>query len=346
VWAGTAPAGLPFALLIICSSGCLGPVAKKESRLISASGAPAVRRIDLALILLVTLAWGLNYPLMKSVVAGYPPMTFRGLTFLLALIVIGGYGLYRRDRFRIPAGERAKVFQIGLFNMLFWHLGLILSLTLLNSGRAAIVGYSMPIWALLTSILIYKQKMTLRAGIGIVLALCATYLLTIDEIGKLTGQPLGMALILTAAICWGIGNAMVKHSTLTISNVVLSFWSLTLACVICLALGAAFELPQWRMPNLFEWLGIIYNGVIALALGYVAWFTVARRLSAVTSGLSIMLVPMVAVIGGAIWLSEAITKTDLFALMFILAAMATVMLPARAGGLRPAAETASRARRS
>jgi drug/metabolite transporter (DMT)-like permease len=89
------------------------------------------------------------------------------------------------------------------------------------------------------------------------------------------------------------------------------------------------ESAQWRWPNAFEWLGIIYNGVIALALGYVAWFTVARRLSAVSSGLSIMLVPMVAVIGGAIWLNESVTKTDLLALAFILAAMATVMLPAR-----------------
>jgi len=293
------------------------------------AGAPAVRRADLALILLVTLAWGLNYPVMKSVVAGYPPITFRGLTFLLALVVIGLYGLYRKDRFRVPPKERAQVFRIGLFNMLFWHLGLILSLTLLNSGRAAIVGYSMPIWALLTSVLIYKQKMTLRAGAGIVLALCATYLLTIDEIGKLTGQPLGMALILWAAICWGIGNAMVKHSSLTVSNVVLNFWSLALACVICLSVAAAMESAQWRWPNAFEWLGIIYNGVIALALGYVAWFAVARRLSAVSSGLSIMLVPMVAVIGGAIWLNESVTKTDLLALAFILAAMATVMLPAR-----------------
>jgi threonine/homoserine efflux transporter RhtA len=42
-----------------------------------------------------------------------------------------------------------------------------------------------------------------------------------------------------------------------------------------------------------------------------------------------MLVPMVAVIGGAIWLNESVTKTDLLALAFILAAMATVMLPAR-----------------
>lgn len=51
----------------------------------SQAGVPAVRRADLALILLVTLAWGLNYPVMKSVVSGYPPLTFRSFTFLLAL---------------------------------------------------------------------------------------------------------------------------------------------------------------------------------------------------------------------------------------------------------------------
>jgi drug/metabolite transporter (DMT)-like permease len=61
----------------------------------------------------------------------------------------------------------------------------------------------------------------------------------------------------------------------------------------------------------------------------VAWFTVARKLSAVTSGLSIMLVPVIAVFGGAFWLSETITWEDLLALALILAAMAAVLLPGK-----------------
>lgn len=290
---------------------------------------PSINRIDLLLILFVTLAWGFNYSVMKFVVSSYPPATFRAITFFFALIFIGLYVLYRKESFGIPRHERALVFKISVFNMLFWHIGLIFSLTLLSSGRAAIVGYTMPVWALLASALAYKARLTARAIIGVVLALAATYLLAVDEIQAFTGQPLGLVFILFAAVCWGIGNAMIKHSPLSISTVVLNFWSLAISCVLGLVIAIATEVADWRMPSAIEWAGIFYNSLVAFALGYVAWFTVARKLSAVTSGLSIMLVPVVAVFGGAFWLSEAITWEDLLALALILAAMAAVLLPGR-----------------
>jgi drug/metabolite transporter (DMT)-like permease len=187
----------------------------------------------------------------------------------------------------------------------------------------------MPVWALLASVIVYKARLTARAVAGVVLALAATYLLAIDEIQQFTGQPLGLVFILSAAIFWGIGNAMIKHTPLTISTAVLNFWSLTISCVLGFVIAAATEAADWRWPSAIEWAGVFYNSVVAFALGYVAWFTVARKLSAVTSGLSIMLVPVVAVFGGAFWLSEAVAWQDLLALTLILAAMAAVLLPAR-----------------
>ena len=61
---------------------------------------------------------------------------------------------------------------------------------------------------------------------------------------------------------------------------------------------------------------------------YVAWFKVARKLTPVASGLSIMLVPVVGVFGSALVLEEEITREDLMALGFILLAMALVLVPA------------------
>lgn len=290
---------------------------------------PSINRIDLLLILFVTLAWGFNYSVMKFVVSSYPPATFRAITFFFGLIFMGLYVLYRKESFAVPRQERALVLKISIFNMLLWHTGLIFSLTLLSSGRAAIVGYTMPVWALLASAFVYKARLTARAVVGVVLALAATYLLAVDEIQAFTGQPLGLVFILSAAIFWGIGNAMIKHSPLSISTVVLNFWSLAISFVLGFMIAVATEVSDWRWPSAIEWAGVFYNSLIAFALGYVAWFTVARKLSAVTSGLSIMLVPVIAVFGGAFWLSEAITWEDLLALALILAAMAAVLMPGR-----------------
>lgn len=50
--------------------------------------------------------------------------------------------------------------------------------------------------------------------------------------------------------------------------------------------------------------GYFVRGVITFAVSYVAWFHVARKLSAVSSGLSIMLVPVFGVTGGALILGR------------------------------------------
>jgi len=62
-------------------------------------------------------------------------------------------------------------------------------------------------------------------------------------------------------------------------------------------------------------------------VSYVAWFHVARKLSAVSSGLSIMLVPVFGVTGGALVLGESVTTPDVSALILILIAMVVVLSP-------------------
>jgi drug/metabolite transporter (DMT)-like permease len=78
---------------------------------------------------------------------------------------------------------------------------------------------------------------------------------------------------------------------------------------------------------LLQWLAILYGGVITFAVSYVAWFHVARKLSAVSSGLSITLVPVFGVTGGALILGETVNLPDIIALVLILLSMLVVLFP-------------------
>ena len=296
---------------------------------VSSNQGNAITGIDILLILLVTLSWGMNYPIMKYVVMQFPPVSFRTLTFVLGTAAIGLYAWKKGASLSVPHGERWTTFKLSVPNMVIWHLGLIYGLTLLNSGRTAIVGYTMPVWALLASVVFYAEKLTLRVVLAVSCSLTATLLLAWHELSHFAGQPLGLLYTFGAAIGWGIGNAMMKHSRLSISSISLTFWSLLTGTIVFSGFAIALEIDRWRWPNLVEWLAIAYGGIITFALSYVAWFQVARKLSPVASGLSIMLVPMVGVTGGALVLGEVITREDVLALGFILTAMALVLSPRR-----------------
>ena len=282
---------------------------------------------DLLLVLIVTVSWGLNYPIMKYVVNSYPPSAFRAFTFIVGFVSIGIYAYFKGISLSVISKERWPVFKLSMFNMVGWHLPMIYGVSMLNSGRAAIIGYTMPIWALLASALLYKEKINARSIVSIVLAMAAAVILALGSLEQWGNHPMGVGVMVVAAITWGIGNAMIKHTVLALHGVALTFWALFIAFVFFVFFTIAFETDQWAWPNFLQWLAILYGGVITFAVSYVAWFHVARKLSAVSSGLSIMLVPVFGVTGGALVLGESISVADISALFLILIAMAVVLTP-------------------
>ena len=289
--------------------------------------APTITGPDLLMILIVTLSWGMNYPIMKYVVTYYPPVSFRALTFVFGCLALGAYVWHARESLYVPPHERWLTFKLSLGNMVLWHLGLVFGLTLLKSGRTAIIGYTMPVWALLASVVFFKASFNWRTSIGVALSLSATYFLAKEEMAHFAGQPLGLAVTLGAAIAWGTGNAMMKNAKLSISSINLTFWMLFSGMLIFGLIALVFERSAWRWPHALEWLAVLYGGVVTFAISYVAWFRVARKLTPVTSGLSIMLVPVVGLMGGAWMLGERIARSDVYALGLILLAMAVVLMP-------------------
>ena len=286
-----------------------------------------VSSTDLLKVLLVTISWGLNYPIMKFVLNSYPPSIFRAFTFLLGFISLGLIAIVTNTSLRVPVDERFIIFRLSMFNMVGWHVPMIYGVSMLNSGRAAIIGYTMPVWAMLSCVLFYKEKITLRSLLGLCLAMSAVFLLVFSSDKQWGNNPIGVAVMLIAAITWGLGNAMMKNNSLSVNGIALTFWALFIAFIIFTLIAFAFERENWQWPNIFQWLAIVYGGVITFALSYVAWFHVARKLSPVNSGLSIMLVPVFGVTGGAFLLGEAVSNIDIAALILILIAMAVVLIP-------------------
>lgn len=305
------------------------------SKTSKAVGQSHVNRTDLILILMVTIAWGFNYPIMKYAVKAYPPIAFRTWCFVIAIVVIGLILWKEKQSFRVPFDEWWKVGKLSLGTMVIWHFGLIFGVMLLQSGRAAIAGYTMPVWALLSSVVLYGSKFTWRSSLGVIFALCATLLLAVSESKNLLGAPWGLIIILSAAVAWGVGTSMMKHIHVSISNLLMTFWMMAICLVIFTSATLIFEYSRLRMPTFGEWLAILYAGLIALAFAYVAWFRVARKLPPVVSSLSVMLVPVVGVFSSAFFLGEEITIYDLVALALILGAMLVVLVPTSAKHTAP-----------
>ena len=95
-----------------------------------------------AVLALLTLVWGLNWPVMKTGATEYAPLSFRTLSMWFGLPVLVAVLAWTRMPWRIPRRHWPELLLLTLTNMLVWHVVAILAVRVLSSGRAAILGYT------------------------------------------------------------------------------------------------------------------------------------------------------------------------------------------------------------
>ncbi|HWJ95813.1 MAG TPA: EamA family transporter, partial [Telluria sp.] len=184
---------------------------------------------------------------------------------------------------------------------LIWHVFIILGVKMLSSGRAAILGYTMPVWALLSGLLFFGDRPTRGAWFGIGCALAGAVLLMSSEFSALAGNPLGSILALIAAAAWGFGTVLLKRSSIDMPTISLTFWMLSLAAIAMTLVSAVFESARWHWPDRTTLLAMLYNAAIIFGFAHTVWFKLARTLPPIASSLSVMMIPVLGVFSGA-WL--------------------------------------------
>jgi drug/metabolite transporter (DMT)-like permease len=292
----------------------------------------ALSRQQLLVLVLLTLVWGVNWPVMKLGVTAYPPLTFRALSMWLGLPVLALGLVVLKVPFRIPRRDWRELFWLTTTNMFIWHVCIILAVRTLTSGRAAILGYTMPIFSAVLGALFFASPLSRRAWTGVSAAALGVVLLLWHEFTHLAGRPFGVLLALVAAAFWALGTQMLRRTRLAAPALAISFWMTVLTAVLMAGLATVFERAQWALPDATATGAILYNAVLIFGFAHAAWTYLARGLPPLASTLSVMLIPVLGVFSGALWLKEAVHWQDWAAVLLMMVAIASVLWPARRPG--------------
>ena len=290
---------------------------------------PAFTPRQLLLLVLLTVIWGVNWPVMKLGVQNMAPLTFRVTSLWLGLAILVVMARIMGQSLRIERRYWGQVAVLAVFNTLAWYGLIVIAIPMLTSGRAAILGYTMPIFSAVLGSLLFKEKLPGRAWFGVAAALLGVLLLLWHEMQSMGSRPIGVALMLVAAICWAYGTQRMRRTEIPATVMGLSFWMMLSATVVLTILALQLERQQWHAPNAIAWGAVLFNAVLALAFAQVAWFYLARTLPPIASTLSVMLIPVIGVFSGAWWLGEVLHWQDWTAVVLMMLAIATVLWPAK-----------------
>ncbi|MEZ5703557.1 MAG: EamA family transporter [Burkholderiaceae bacterium] len=114
-------------------------------------------------------------------------------------------------------GEWTTIALLAVPNVLGWHYPSIFGVQDLASGRAAILGFTMPIFTVLLGAAFFGERITPRVRVAVVCAAIAIGLLLWHELARLSGRPAGIAWMLGAAFCWALGTLLFRRSKLALS---------------------------------------------------------------------------------------------------------------------------------
>jgi drug/metabolite transporter (DMT)-like permease len=288
-------------------------------------------RRTLAGLVALTLMWGVNWPMMKFSLREVTPLWFRALTMTGGALVLMLFFVARGVDMRLPRAEALRVAWLALPNIVGWHFFSILGLQELASGRAAILGFTMPVWTVGIGLLIAHERLTPRVAVSVVAAVAAVALLSWQELARLAGRPLGVVWMQVAAACWAIGTLMMRRTATTLPTEAVTVWMMLMGAVFFLVAAPLAEpLPQPAAFSAAMWASLAYGVLLNYGYAQVLWFGLARRLPPAASAFSIMAVPLVGTLSAMAIVGERPQPADLLAAVAIMVAIGAALLPRRA----------------
>jgi len=286
----------------------------------------AIPRRALVLMVVLTLVWGTNWPLFAFAVREISVWTFRAVAVTLAGVTLLAVAR-SRGLSLVIAREHWPTICIGtFFYLIIWNIASTYSAILIPSGQSAVLGFTMPLWSALISWAVLGERLGGRLLLAVLLGSVAVVLLMVPGLEAYARAPLGFALGLGAGLGWAIGTLVLKRGKVMVNALVLTGWQLLIAAVPTTIGAFALAEGPWFMPSWQTIVVVAYIALVPMSIGNAAWFSIVGMLPVNIAGLTSVMVPIVAMVSGAIVHGEPLGPLQWAAMACTVASLSLVLL--------------------
>ncbi|MGQ0709936.1 MAG: EamA family transporter [Rhodoferax sp.] len=285
--------------------------------------------------LAVVAVWGTNFVVIKLALGQMPPLLFATLRFAAATVP----AIVLLPRPAVSWGNLAAyglLIGVGQFGIMFVAINGHIS-----PGLASLVVQTQVFFTIALAMLLSGERARPVQGVALALAAGGLGVIVLHTDGSAT--PLGLGLMLLAALCWAGGN-MVSRAAGRVNMLAYVVWSSAFAVPPLAALTLALE--GWgpvqtalQQADALAWSAVLWQAVGNSLFGYAAWGWLLARYPAATVTPLALLVPVFGMGGSALWLGEGLPAWKLLAAAMVVGALALNLLwprlQAGAARLRP-----------
>jgi drug/metabolite transporter (DMT)-like permease len=277
----------------------------------------------LMFLAITSVGWGFNWPVTKYLLSELPPLSLRGTTGVIGASLLALLALLRGQSLRVPREMWPRLVLAAFLNVGCWMVLMGLALLWLPAGEAALIAYTMPIWASVLAWPILGERPNLSRVISLLMAFAGlAAIMGGNGFAASQAKLPGIIMALVGSIGFAVGTVLSKKLPLHLPPLSAAAWQIGIGCLPVAMVGFCVENADVAALSELGWILIVYSTVIQFCVAYVSWFAALARLPASVAAIGTMAVPVIGVVTSAIALHEPLGVGQISALVFTLAGVA------------------------
>jgi len=280
------------------------------------------------LLLILSILWGGSFFFVGVAVKALPPFTIVALRVGLAAIALNF--VVHATGLRMPIDLRVwgAFFGMGLLNNMIPFCLIVWGQTHIASGLASIFNATTPIFTVIVAHAFTKdEKLTGGRLFGIVVGFTgAAVIIGLDSLDNLGTNTLAQLAVLGAALSYAFAGVYGRRfKSYGVSPMITATGQVTASTIFLVPLAAFVDQPwSLAMPSSETWAAMFGLALFSTALAYILYFRILATAGATNLLLVTFLIPVSAILLGALFLGEQLVLKDFTGMGLIFFGLAAI----------------------
>lgn len=267
-----------------------------------------MKAFDIGELVLLAALWGASFLFMRLGAHEFGPLVLAAVRVGLASVMLIPLLASRGQLAELRTHWKGLLI-VGALNSAIPFVLFSFAALSITAGLSSIVNATTPLWTAVVAFVWLRQSLTPWRALGLVIGFAGVAFLAWDKASFKPGADhsglLAVLACAAATFCYGVAANATKRYLAGVSPLAVATGS-QFAAALLLALPAAWLWPA-AMPGATAWGAALALAALCTALAYILYFRLMSRVGPTNAVSVTFLIPLFAILWGAVFLGEAVT---------------------------------------